>query len=504
MVQPTMIDLFAGAGGLSLGLDSAGFRTIFAVEKSSMAGETYFRNFVRDDVDAWRNHLSAGIEAQVTGGIAIQPTSAVLDAFAIVDRAIACAGGDLDLLAGGPPCQGFSMAGLRNPADQRNRLPYEFLEFVRRLSPKLVLIENVVGMGMTFGQDTGQAPLEQLRDALEITGTGYISQILEVNARHFGVAQHRPRILVVGIRSDLAQGFAPTAPLDELQVILASPRWSSSQRLIDPPLLAPVAHVARREVTVSEILGDISQEGYRFERREQYTGFAAAATLRFSDVLRPPTADAFAPLSPPNHTLRRHGDRTVLRFKLHLALAEFGVHGDVFQTGVRFQDNLSGAMRALDSALHDNDVAFPLRMPDGSPILDPTTGEDVGGERALKFAILELATKKHSQRALQANQPSPTVLSLPDDFVHFHDPRTLTVREMARIQSFPDSFVFHSKETTGAQRRRFEVPQYTQVGNAVPPLLARAVGLHLLSVLQPTRHAEPELAQEGKFAVARK
>ena len=74
-------------------------------------------------------------------------------------------------------------------------------------------------------------------------------------------------------------------------------------------------------------------------------------------------------------------------------------------------------------------------------------------------------------------------MSLPDDFVHYTYPRTLTVREMARLQSFADSFVFYSKETTGAHRRKLEVPQYTQVGNAVPPLLARAVGEQLMTVL---------------------
>jgi DNA (cytosine-5)-methyltransferase 1 len=74
-------------------------------------------------------------------------------------------------------------------------------------------------------------------------------------------------------------------------------------------------------------------------------------------------------------------------------------------------------------------------------------------------------------------------VSLPDDFVHPVEPRVPTVRELARFQSFPDSFEFRAKETTGAHRRRFEVPQYTQVGNAVPPLLARALGVHLHAIL---------------------
>jgi DNA (cytosine-5)-methyltransferase 1 len=84
------------------------------------------------------------------------------------------------------------------------------------------------------------------------------------------------------------------------------------------------------------------------------------------------------------------------------------------------------------------------------------------------------------------NSPAPAALSIPDDACHYHhdELRTFTVREMARIQSFPDSFVSRSKITTGGQMRRFEVPQYTQVGNAVPPLLGRALGLSIKSLLK--------------------
>lgn len=96
-------------------------------------------------------------------------------------------------------------------------------------------------------------------------------------------------------------------------------------------------------------------------------------------------------------------------------------------------------------------------------------------EDAIKYFI-ENGTKKHSQKALDRNRPAPATLSIPDDACHYSDLRTLTVREMARIQSFPDDFEFLSKVTTGGKMRSFEVPQYTQVGNAVPPLLGLALG----------------------------
>src|SRR5690606_6698073 len=87
-------------------------------------------------------------------------------------------------------------------------------------------------------------------------------------------------------------------------------------------------------------------------------------------------------------------------------------------------------------------------------------------------------TKKQTQKALMSDRPAPAALSIPDDACHYDESelRTLTVREMARIQSFPDAFIFKSKVTTGGIMRRFEVPQYTQVGNAVPPLLGVAIG----------------------------
>lgn len=92
--------------------------------------------------------------------------------------------------------------------------------------------------------------------------------------------------------------------------------------------------------------------------------------------------------------------------------------------------------------------------------------------------LATLRTKKHSQKALFADKPAPAALSIPDDSCHYDDEtqRTLTVREMARFQSFPDWFVFRSKVTTGGHMRRYQVPQYTQVGNAVPPLLGKALG----------------------------
>lgn len=106
-----------------------------------------------------------------------------------------------------------------------------------------------------------------------------------------------------------------------------------------------------------------------------------------------------------------------------------------------------------------------------------------------------LATKKQSCRKIVSSEPSPTVLTLPDDLIHYSKNRILTVREMARLQSFDDSFEFLGKRTTGGDKRRQETPQYTLVGNAVPPLLAKAIAdeimknLNLEKCLESTRKA---------------
>lgn len=473
----TLIDLFAGAGGLSLGLEATGFDSVLAVEASVMAAETYFRNFVDRDMAAWDQHRrDADLEAQIGRGVAVCKTSAVLGQIEAVHRLLN--GQRLDLLAGGPPCQGFSLAGMRDPADQRNQLPFEFLRFVDELKPRAVLIENVVGIGLSFTRIPGTAPLEQLRDALR--EKGYLAQILEVNSRDFGVPQYRPRVMIAALGLDDVQRLRPDVPLERLHE-LSTERWSSSRPSLAPqlpllempafgqPLLAPVAFLDESRPTVSDALDDL----------DGYSHAPSGYVRRLNERLRPSAGQD--PGGPGNHVLRRHSPRTMLRFRLHLALTRYGIKGNIFSLGSRVSRD--EARERLLQILRQSCVPAPLVF-EGAPIRDPDTGADIGhNHQTLVDALLRLSTLKHSQRALVGDQPSPTLLSLPDDFVHHREPRTLTVREMARLQSFPDTFRFYSKETTGGKKRKTEVPQYTQVGNAVPPLMAYRVGMRLLELL---------------------
>jgi DNA (cytosine-5)-methyltransferase 1 len=122
-----------------------------------------------------------------------------------------------------------------------------------------------------------------------------------------------------------------------------------------------------------------------------------------------------------------------------------------------------------------------LYLPDGAGGFE---GLGLAKKSDVEELFSRLESAKHAQRVLNPEEPAPAQLSIPDDFIHWKEDRVLTIREMARIQTFPDWFEFRSKETTGGTSRAYEVPQYTQVGNAVPPLLARSFGLAIKATLE--------------------
>ncbi len=110
------------------------------------------------------------------------------------------------------------------------------------------------------------------------------------------------------------------------------------------------------------------------------------------------------------------------------------------------------------------------------------TGNYESAKSNLKEIGLE--SDKRNYTVLKPESQSSTIMTIADDYIHYSNPRALTVREMARLQSFDDSFVFQGKRSTGGNKRKFEVPQFTLVGNAVPPLMARAVALEILKNIQ--------------------
>lgn len=180
---PTVVSLFAGCGGSSLGYAMAGYRELLAVEWDADAAATFRRNF--------------------PGVPVVEGDVATLTAQECLDRA-GLAPGELDVLDGSPPCQGFSTAGKRALDDPRNGLFREYVRLLRGLRPKAFVLENVAGLVK------GRMRLVFADMLRELKGSGYAVSARVLNAMYFGVPQSRARLIVVGVREDL--GIAPSHP----------------------------------------------------------------------------------------------------------------------------------------------------------------------------------------------------------------------------------------------------------------------------------------------------
>ena len=505
------LDLFAGCGGLSLGLEQAGLKLVTAVERSPMAAESHFKNFHLYDRD-WDQPLWDEVLASSSGGSFAKQVHHKIVVGDIRDLRTDAEAMSLlkelapDVVVGGPPCQGFSMAGRRDPGDERNALPWAFLDFVDYLNPKAVVIENVVGINRAFASRGGvESPFSQLRTALERTGIdrggpGYLVQPVEVNARHFGVPQNRPRMMLIAVRRDLpaareaeASGAPVDVPwrsVDAFQSLIEETKPMFGHRLV-PVVGSQVEGDEPTQVhSAMEALADLDRNGYSLRSnspRYGTKGFRFARQMRgatprtnqqgwwdwrgFLRWLRVSVRSQHQKDSPPNHISRNHSERVIQRFDLYHFFADKGIPNTVLGLPSRAADE-DDARQQVAAALGPHARNKPDRQ--------FMSAEDCD----LVDVVMRLATRKHSQRVVDADEPAPTVLTLPDDYVHPIEPRVMTVRELARFQSFPDWFEFRSKETTGSNRRQFEVPQYSQVGNAVPPLMAKAVGLLLVDLLE--------------------
>ena len=479
MSKLRFLDLFAGCGGLSLGLQEAGLELAAAVERSPMAAETHFKNFhLRDaewDEGLWRSLLAS---AEVEGSHArqVELGTVVADVWQLLDDRMAMEklgekGRSPDVIVGGPPCQGFSMAGRRDPQDRRNQLPWAFLEFVERLNPKAVVIENVAGINMAFASRGGvEPPFQQLKRALEETGKGYVVQPVEVNARSFGIPQNRPRMMLLGFRKDLPAARRAASSRHNLGLwrsvdgfeAMVGGSDPAMGRLLVPKVGARTWGIARnRELDAIEAISDLSVSGYRSGVDYRLGRYRYAAAMRRGVGTR-------NLIAPPNHVPRRHSERVVQRFDLYHFMATEGISPRVLGIPSDHESD-RGARRQIEQELMESGYDPASRLPRTRGFVQPD-------DKSLVDVVLRLATRKHTQRVVLATGPAPTVVTLPDDYIHPFDARIMTVRELARIQSFPDWFEFRSKETTGSHRRRVEVPQYSQVGNAVPPLMAEAIG----------------------------
>ena len=458
------VDLFSGCGGLSLGMERAGGELVAAVEKSDMAARTFFHNYVADaaDVRVWQQYLQRSLRRQFEGKVVVSELANVLADTGLMEK---FSEEDLDAVVGGPPCQGFSLAGRRLKDDLRNQLAWEYLDFVERTEPKAVVIENVVGMSQSFVKGE-ESSFSQLQAALTNIGPGYVVQAVRVNAVHYGAPQFRPRLMLIALRGDVA---------NKLRIQATTGIWKSDFADLagDIPPLAPVpTTLSGRAFTIRDAISDL--EGWDDTDAGKNAEYLARLR-KAEEAVRPKHRDDAN--DPPNQTPRRHTDTVVTRFSFYRMMHGNGIDQRLLSqmSSLDLEGQKSMAKRALAS------VEFPLLLQCSAR---PEAARKITSLDGLVELAVELVTRKHSQKVLSASEPSRTVVTLPDDYVHPMQSRIFTVRELARFQGFPDSFEFLGRETTGAHRRKLEVPQYTQVGNAVSPWQSFAVGRLLSGLLE--------------------
>lgn len=358
---PTLIDLFAGAGGMTEGLRKAGFKSLLANEYDLMAAQTFAFN--HPEVPVVVKDVRDLTVDEVLGSIGLKV-------------------GELSMIAGGPPCQGFSLAGPRLSSDPRNQMFKEFVRLVNGIKPQVFLFENVSGI-MSMSKGEALAAI-----VAEFEKIGYRCDFKIVNAADYGVPQARPRFIMFGTRDGHTLGF---------------PLPTHGSRAKNGDLFADL----KPHITVWDALSDLPEirqgEG---DEAQTHSGLYAN---EYQAARRGERHPGFIF----NHRATRHSEEIVRRYA---AIPEGG----------------------------DNSQVPP-----------------------------ELRTKKTNVFKLHGDRPSRTVTcNHRTDLLHPRMPRGTTVREAARLQSFDDDYQFFGNLT----RKAKYVTQDDQVGNAVPPVLAEALG----------------------------
>lgn len=437
------IDLFAGCGGLSLGLLEAGYKGVFAIEKNSEAFETLRHNLL-----SGQKHFKFGYKWD-SSLLPIQPWN-IHDLLDLHTPYLRQLGQEqsIDLIVGGPPCQGFSMAGRRNASDPRNQLAYDYLKVVELVKPKILLMENVRGINIPFKGEGNISMADKLK--LSIIDMGYIPISMLENSQDWGVPQRRTRYLLLGIRADLLK-IKLTSKKDNISQVIAE---------LQDELFKELATFREKFLSDNNMLFDLSVE-------------YAISDLKSIDC------------NNNNRSLVHAEDAPGLRFKrIESRYIVCGESESFYQKRMRRDVSCPNYVPSgLRLANHSERVK--LRF---SKILRDINNSTIKSKHGLmrakalpkSYIVNELGFNKNSLVVLDKEKPSVTITTLPDDVIHYDEPRILTVRENARIQSFPDWYDFMGSYTTGGERRKVSCPKYTQVGNAVPSLMAEGLGLFIL------------------------
>lgn len=405
--KKTYIDLFAGCGGLSLGLFNTGlWKGKFAVEKSPDAFETLQYNLIdkKNHFD-WPDWLP-------------KQNQDINDVIKNHKDNLKSLRGEIDLVAGGPPCQGFSTAGRRIEGDSRNELIKSYIKFIRLVQPKVIFFENVKGFTQKFDKNKikGKIYSEYVTNALEYDSPkgdfqGYKVEGKLIDFSEFGIPQKRTRFILVGIRKDIVSQLKPSGFFEQIQ----------KQK---------ETFLIKKGIGLTNSLED-----------------AISDLLKINEVVSPDTKSFSAGLYNP------------IQSKYQKLLR--GEVNSIIPDSHRFAKHSEDTLRKFEFILQNAEK-----------------NKTLSNELKERFNL-----KKRTVIPLSGNRPTPTITTLPDDYIHYCEPRIFTVREYARIQSFNDWYEFKGKYTTGGKRRTQEVPRYSQIGNAIPPLFGEQAGLILNSVL---------------------
>lgn len=400
-MQPIAIDLFAGAGGFGLGFQQAGFSVPFSLEIDAWACETLRFNHpemtvVQDDI---RNYTTV---QSIKSVCPLKP----------------------DVVIGGPPCQGFSIAGpaRKDPKDPRNSLFTNFALWIGLLEPKAFVMENVKGL-LARRNAEGSKVIDIIKKTF--ADLGYFVEVWVINAAEYGVPQIRERIFIVGHKE--SDRIDPPAKTHTLHATTAD----SAQLTLFGEGLKPA-------LTLWDAISDLPPLNARQGQEEQ--PYTSAPVNEYQHRLRNDAHLLY------NHVAMDHSNRVVERFK-HIKWGE-----------------------------SSSDVP-----------------EEHGARRRNSNGKLSGINYDQNNRRLHPYKPSHTMAaSFYANFIHPFQHRNLTAREGARIQSFPDTYRFMGKKTVVSHKllhreERFDekyLCQYNQVGNAVPPLLAQTIALHLQEKLE--------------------
>ncbi|EOB3455088.1 DNA cytosine methyltransferase [Enterococcus hirae] len=431
-LNPLAIDLFAGAGGVSEGILQAGFHIIYSNEISKDAALTYKKRHEQLGLIDGQNTILEVKDIRSISGLDILKKISKLP---LIDNKKV----KIDAIFGGPPCQGFSRAGKQKENDERNTLFREYLRIISEVKPKYVVFENVTGItDIKFSnyKSLFDQKIYNKTHALdiivnELRKIGYNSLDYKIlNASDFGVPQNRNRFILIAYKKGVKK-----------------PNY-------------PLATHREKKITTLEALGDLvninNLNSFQLSSKHGRTPHIITGIPIAEETIYNNEKTSHYPYIQERFSLLNEGESIAI---LRKKIIKSGL--DLEKYPYLLEYFLSKTSYSRSFAIN----IFKYKQ---------------FSEKDLDI----LLTKKNSRNKLRKDKPSNTIVTLPDDIISPFENRIFSVRELARLQSFDDSFIFYGKRTTGAKFRRIETPQYTQVGNAVPPLLAKAIAKEIINVLK--------------------